>query len=466
MAEIRTLKLNLLADVDQFTRGMKGAKGDIDSLGYKIGAFSKQAAKYFAVAAAAAGAFAIKIGIDSVKAAGNLVEAQSKVTAVFAEQAKEVLAWGNTTAKAFGVSNRQALEAAGTYGNLFRAFGIGNKEAVKMSKTLVELAADMASFNNVPIDQALNALRSGLSGETEPLKRFGVALQDVRLREEAVRLGLVKTTTEVLPPAIRAQAAYSLILQDTAIQQGDVSRTSEDLAAQMKFLSAGVEEAKSSFGEALLPITIKLVNYLNEKFIPMVQQISDGFAGKSGTEGLTGTALKVAKAMGYDEQSSGNNLGSALRNVAEAMGQLIRAIMSSDEEGAPSTLQRLANALETVAGAINAISDAVTKAKSIWGGSNFGIQFAPGGINAPRTGRALGGTVNAGQAVRVGEMGAEVFIPRTDGQIVPNNKLGGGGNTFIFNGVIDGESARRTIEKLLQDSARRSGAINLAGATL
>jgi hypothetical protein len=63
-------------------------------------------------------------------------------------------------------------------------------------------------------------------------------------------------------------------------------------------------------------------------------------------------------------------------------------------------------------------------------------------------------------------MGAEVFIPRTDGQIVPNNKLGGGGNTFIFNGVIDGESARRTIEKLLQDSARRSGAINLAGATL
>jgi hypothetical protein len=63
-------------------------------------------------------------------------------------------------------------------------------------------------------------------------------------------------------------------------------------------------------------------------------------------------------------------------------------------------------------------------------------------------------------------MGSEVFIPSTSGQIIPNNRLGGGGNTFIFNGVIDGESARRSIERLLQSSARRTGAVNFAGANL
>ena len=69
-----------------------------------------------------------------------------------------------------------------------------------------------------------------------------------------------------------------------------------------------------------------------------------------------------------------------------------------------------------------------------------------------------------GQAYRVGEFGSEIFVPSGSGSIRPDK--GGGGNTFIFNGVIDGESARRSIEKLLQDSARRTGAINLVGANL
>ena len=81
-------------------------------------------------------------------------------------------------------------------------------------------------------------------------------------------------------------------------------------------------------------------------------------------------------------------------------------------------------------------------------------------------GKAVGGMVSAGQAVRVGEMGSEVFIPSTSWQIIPNNKLGGGTTIINLNGIIDGESARRSIEKLLQDSARRTGAVNFVGATL
>ena len=80
-------------------------------------------------------------------------------------------------------------------------------------------------------------------------------------------------------------------------------------------------------------------------------------------------------------------------------------------------------------------------------------------------GRAVGGSVTAGQAYTVGEFGKETFIPTTNGKIIPNGGMGQN-ITINMNGVIDGESARRTIEKLLQDSARRTGAINLAGANL
>jgi hypothetical protein len=235
---------------------------------------------------------ALSVAINkSITDASNLAEAQSKVNAVFKNQAREIQAWAKTTSTAFGVSQRQALEAAGTYGNLFQAFGIGQKESVGMSKRLVELAADMASFNNVPIDEALTALRSGLSGETEPLKRFGVALNDVRLRQEAAALGL-GTYSGMLPVAVKAQAAYALILKDTALQQGDVARTAGGLANQKKFLAAQVEDLSGSFGAVFTPIMINLVGVLRNSVLPQIQRFIEAFKTLSPEAVVTG--IKIA----------------------------------------------------------------------------------------------------------------------------------------------------------------------------
>ncbi len=98
---------------------------------------------------------------------------------------------------------------------------------------------------------------------------------------------------------------------------------------------------------------------------------------------------------------------------------------------------------------IDRVRDAVKKLMDAIGNSAIGKAIG-GIIDKVTGGKAVGGMVSAGQAVRVGELGSEVFVPTSGGQIIPNNKLGGGGNTFIFNGVIDGESARRSIEQLLQ----------------
>jgi hypothetical protein len=118
-------------------------------------------------ALAGVGVAAIAKGLQStVLAASNLSESIAKSNTVFGKNAQQIQDWSKTTAKALGVSQQAALEAAGTYGNLFRAFGINEQESAKMSQALVTLAADLASFNNVPIEDALLALRSGLSGET------------------------------------------------------------------------------------------------------------------------------------------------------------------------------------------------------------------------------------------------------------------------------------------------------------
>jgi hypothetical protein len=222
--------------------------------------------------------------------ASNLQEAESKVTAVFGAQAQEIYKWSKTTSTALGVSSRAALEAAGTYGNLFQAFGIGQTESVKMSKRLVELAADMASFNNVPIDEALTALRSGLSGETEPLKRFGVALNDVRLRQEALNLGIYDGEG-VLSVAQKSQAAYALILRDTALQQGDVARTSTGLANQKKFLAAQVEDLSGTFGAVLLPVMVNVVGVIRNQVLPNLQKFIEAFKTLSPNAIVTGVQI-------------------------------------------------------------------------------------------------------------------------------------------------------------------------------
>jgi hypothetical protein len=222
--------------------------------------------------------------------ASNLQEAESKVTAVFGAQAQEIYKWSKTTSTALGVSSRAALEAAGTYGNLFQAFGIGQTESVRMSKRLVELAADMASFNNVPIEDALTALRSGLSGETEPLKRFGVALNDVRLRQEALNLGIYDGQG-VLSIAQKSQAAYALILRDTALQQGDVARTAGGLANQKKFLAAQVEDLSGTFGAVLLPVMVNVVGVIRNQVLPNLQKFIEAFKTLSPNAIVTGVQI-------------------------------------------------------------------------------------------------------------------------------------------------------------------------------
>jgi len=280
--DIETLRIKLEADVNDLKVGLAQAqsaiKGMDDNVKTADGGMKKLTSTLKGVAGAVGVAFAgnqiAQFAKDSVMAASNMAESLSKVRVVFGQGAAEVEAFGKTAAQNLGISNQAALEAAGTYGNLFQAFGLGQGEAQKMSTSLVQLAADMASFNNTSIDDAIQALRSGLSGETEPLKRFGVALNDVRLKEQALSMGLIKTTSGVLPPLIKSQAAYALIMKDTALAQGDYARTADGTANTMKTLQAQLMDAKVALGDALMPAFRGMLDIL-KLIIPMVQKFGE-----------------------------------------------------------------------------------------------------------------------------------------------------------------------------------------------
>lgn len=280
---LETLVVKLQADVADLKGGLaqaqsslKGLDNSVSTASTGMGKFGSSLKKLAGVMAATFGAQQIiQFGKDSVMAASNMAESLSKVRVVFEEGAAAVETWAASAAENMGISNQAALEAAGTYGNLFQAFGLGQGESQKMSTSLVQLASDMASFNNTSIDDAIQALRSGLSGETEPLKRFGVALSDARLKAEAAAMGL-GTFTGTLPPAIKSQAAYSLIMKDTTLAQGDYARTADGTANTMKTLQAKMADAKVALGDALMPAFRGLLKIL-ELTIPMLKALGNFF---------------------------------------------------------------------------------------------------------------------------------------------------------------------------------------------
>ena len=199
---------------------------------------------------------------DTLRASSALTESMSKSSVVFGSASDSVTAWASNSAMAFGQSKQQAVEAAATFGNLFVTMGIGERASADMSKELVGLASDLASFNNTSPDEALQALRSGLAGEVEPLRRYGVLLNDATLKQAALNAGLIDNTKGVLPPQIRAQAAYRLILEQTTTAQGDFARTGDQMANSQRKLAAEWENAKAALGNVVTPEATKSVSDL------------------------------------------------------------------------------------------------------------------------------------------------------------------------------------------------------------
>ena len=288
MAGSRTLKLSILADVDKLNKSLKSGEQDVSTFTGKLQGFSDKITTAFKVATAAAVAFAGKLAIDSIKAASDLGETISKVGVLFGDSAKEIEKFADGAAQSLGQTKQQALDAAANFAIFGKSAGLTGKSLTEFSTGFVKLAADLASFNNVPQDEAINAIGSALRGEAEPLRKFGVLLDDATLKNAALELGLISTTKNALTPQQKVLAAQKVIYEQTTAAQGDFERTSGGLANQTKILSAELENTKLVIGEALLPIVLELATAFSQNIIPLIKEFANGLTGKDGVnEGLT-----------------------------------------------------------------------------------------------------------------------------------------------------------------------------------
>ncbi len=211
---------------------------------------------------AAAAATFFLIGKSSVSAFSNLNEAINKSHVVFGQASTDIDAFANDSAKAFGISKRAANEYAATLGNILLASGASRGGAADMSVTLLKLAADMASFNNIPIAAALEKIQAGLVGEVRPLREIGVLLSEATVQQEAYKLGIAEVGAE-LTEGQKVQARYALILEQTKVQQGDFARTSDQVANQQRILTARFEDARAKLGQNFLPVVTRLLQVMN-----------------------------------------------------------------------------------------------------------------------------------------------------------------------------------------------------------
>ena len=217
-------------------------------------AVSTTAAK---IAKAIGSAFVVKQVIEFGKAAvgvaSDLNEVQNVVDTTFGDGSVKIDEWAKNAAEAFGESELQAKQFTSTLGAMFKSMGVGQADMEEMSMSLAGLAGDMASFYNLDPTEAFEKLRSGISGETEPLKQLGINMSVVNLEAFAMSEGITKSYQE-MTQAEQATLRYQYIMSATADAQGDFTNTSDSLANQQRILQLEIQTLAAEIGQDLMPI--------------------------------------------------------------------------------------------------------------------------------------------------------------------------------------------------------------------
>jgi hypothetical protein len=348
----RTLKLSILADVDDLKKKLGEADNAVETNASKISDFGKKAAAAFAVAAAAAVAYGTKLAIDGVKAAIEDEQAQFRLAAALKSatgatdaQIKATEDMILKTSLATGVSDDQLRPA-------LQRLAVSTKDTAEAQK-LLTLALDISKGSGKDLEQVANALGKAQDGNTVALGRLG--------------LGISKAELSTL--------SFTQVQQKLAdLYGGAAAANAETFQGKIDRLNVGFKEAKESLGFALLPQVEKFITYLNDTGIPTLNAF---IAGLTGDEGL--------KASLDESQQGAESFGNALRVV----GGIISGFITFLRE-AIGFVTILANGLISIANIIPGVN--VGSIPNI-APSAAGIPQLPQSPNA-RESRSSGTTVN------------------------------------------------------------------------
>ena len=268
----KNIRIRFDGDADQLIRELKrlarevdGTEKHVKTLGDRFEQLGKVGRKLMplSIALTAVGAASLKLSVD----AG---ETRSKFVTVFGDMTDAMDEFVGSVEEVIPATREEMQAMLASMQDLLVPLGMMPDQAAEMSSSFVSLAADLASFNNIPVTQALEAIRSGLIGQSEPLRQFGIMVQVADIEAKALEMGLMELKGELTSTA-RSMALFEIATEQSSFAIGDAARTAESAANQFKFLFRDIKELATQIGEHLVPAASDLV----AKIRPLVQAFGD-----------------------------------------------------------------------------------------------------------------------------------------------------------------------------------------------
>ena len=217
---------------------------------------------------------------EGIELASDMSEVKNVVDTTFGSGADKIYSWAETAKKSFGIGSLAAQQYTGSLGAMLKSSGVAKSAIGDMSTALVGLSGDMASFYNLDIGTAFEKIRSGISGETEPLKQLGINMSVANLEAYALAQGIEKSYNE-MSQAEQVMLRYEYLLSVTSDAQGDFAKTADSFANQQRIAALNVDEMKQALGERLLPAAQDVITYFNDhadEITETVEEIGDTVA--------------------------------------------------------------------------------------------------------------------------------------------------------------------------------------------
>ena len=236
----------------------------------------------------------------------------------------EARTYAETVGEVMGIDPGEWMRNQGVFMTLATGFGVASDRAYTMSKNLTQLGYDISSLFNMSYEDAMLKLQSGLSGELEPLRRIGYDLSQTRLQQEAYTLG-IKKKVSAMTQAEKAELRYHAIMTQVTASHGDMARTLDQPANQLRVLSSQIEQAGRAIGNIFIPMLQAVLPYVIA-FFKAIRLVANELAR------LVGYEEKTADLSGLESLASGaDDYSNALSGAADSAKKLQQYTMGFDE---------------------------------------------------------------------------------------------------------------------------------------
>lgn len=235
-------------------------------------------------------------------------------TVALGQYADEAKAYAEKVSDVMGIDPAQWLRNQGIFNTLLTGFGDTAERAQLMSKNLTQLGYDLSSFFNISIEDAMQKLQSGISGELEPLRRLGYDLSQARLEQTALNLG-IKESVANMTQAEKAELRYYAVMTQVTTAQGDMARTLQAPANQLRILQAQITQASRAIGNIFIPALNAILPYAIA-VVKAIREIANAIANLLGFT-LTDVDYSSVGKLASGTGAVADNLGSAAGSAKE-----------------------------------------------------------------------------------------------------------------------------------------------------